>query len=321
MNKLQKILSGFVLVQLALVVAVFWPRGAGAVSEAGPLLTNIGADDIQRMTIADDTGASIELVRQGEGWVLPSADDFPANGERVAEILGKMAGIQNGRLIAQTEASHKRLQVADDAFLRRVSLTRSDGTVETLFVGSSPNAQGTHVRRSGEDETYLTGSIQSWELNPLLSSWIDTSYMALTTGDVQRVVVENGNGRLEFARVSDTEWELAGLNAADVFNQTAFTTLLNRLANLRMTTPLGKVAEAGYGLNAPQATVTIMTNDDTVTLTVGAKNDETDTYTAKYSGSDYYVTISSFSLEQLTTATLDDFVQQPTPAAEEAPSP
>ena len=306
------------MLQIALVALAFWPRGT-AVTESRPLFANLSADDIQRVTMIDENGDSIELMRQGDGWVLPTADNFPADSERVTEILGKIAKIQTNRLIAQTEASHKRLQVADDDFLRRINLTRSDNTVETLFVGSSPNAQGTHVRRGGEDETYLTGEVQSWELSPLLSGWIDAVYVSLTQADVNQVVVENGNGRLEFARVSDSEWELAELGSNDDFNQTAFTTLLNRIANLRMNAPLGKVAAAGYGFNAPQATVTVITNDDTFTLTIGNKNEETDTYNAKWSGSDYYVTVSSFSVEQFTTATPSDFVQQPTPAPEAVP--
>ena len=315
MNKLQKILSGFVVLQVALVAVLFWPRGM-AVTAPQPLIANLNAADIQRVAINDDTGASIEFVRQGDDWVLPTADDFPANGERLTEIVGKLAAIQTSRLIAQTAASHKRLQVADDDFLRRINLTRSDGTVETLFVGSSPNAQGTHVRRSGEEETYLTGAVQSWEVGTLMSSWIDTAYVTLAQEDVNRVVVENGNGRLEFARVSESEWELAEMGEGNVFNQTAFTTILNRLTNLSMNAPLGKVAQAGYGLNAPQATVTILTNDDTFTLTIGAKDEATDSYTAKWSASEYYVSVSSFSVEQLTTAIPTDFIQQPTPAPE-----
>ena len=315
MTKLQKALSGFVILQIALVAIVFWPRNT-AIAESRPLFADLTADDVQRITMADASGTNLEFVWADGSWVLPAADDFPANDEQLTELVGKIANIQNSRLIAQTAASHTRLQVADDEFLRRISLTRSNGNVDTLFVGSSPNAQGTHVRRSGEAETYLTGEVQSWEISTLMSSWIDTAYVSLTAADVQRMVVENGNGRLEFARVSDTEWELAGLGANDVFNQTAFTSLLNRLVSLRMNAPLGKLAEAGYGLNTPQATVTLFTEEGIHTLTIGNRNDEDNTYTAKYSATDYYVTVSSFTVEQFTTATPADFIQQPTPAPE-----
>ena len=312
MTKLQKILSGFIVLQVALVAVVFWPRGT-TVSEAGPLFSNLDIASIQRITIAGESGESLEFVRQGEAWIVPEAGDYPANDTSLEEMVTNLSAIQTNRLIARTPDSHSRLQVADDDFLRRVTLTRNDGTVETLFVGSTATGQETHVRRGGEDETYLTNAVQSWQVNPQISSWIETAYVSLTAPEVNRVVVENGNGRLEFTRVSESEWEFDGLAEGEVFNQTAFNTMLNQIVNLRMSRPLGTVAETSYGLDTPQATVSLFTEDDTFTLLVGATDEEASTTTVKWSGSDYYAAVSSFSVESLPTYTSTDFIQEPIP--------
>jgi hypothetical protein len=314
-TKLQKILLGLFVLQIILVGAVFWPRQT-AVAEPQPLFTNLNVADLNRVVITDENGESLEFVREGEDWVLPAVGNYPANSQRLEEALGKLTAVQTNRLIARTADSQKRLQVADDDFLRRLSLTRADGTVETLFVGSSPNAQGSHVRRGGETETYLTDAIQSWELTPQISSWIDTTYIALTADDVNEVIIENENGRLDFTRNADNEWQLAGLAEGQEFNQTAFTTVLNQLVNLHMNAPLGTAEQPNYGLDNPQATVTLVTADDTSTLLIGAKDEATTTYTAKWSGSDYYVTISAFSADKLVMATPADYIQEPTPPAE-----
>ena len=60
MTKLQKVLSGFIVLQVALVAVVFWPRGTAA-SEVGPLFSNLDIANIQRITIAGDI--SEERVR------------------------------------------------------------------------------------------------------------------------------------------------------------------------------------------------------------------------------------------------------------------
>ena len=312
MTKLQKILSGFIVLQVALVAVVFWPRGT-AVSEAGPLFSNLDIASIQRITIAGESGESLEFVRQGEAWIVPEAGDYPANDTSLEEMVTNLSAIQTNRLIARTPDSHSRLQVADDDFLRRVTLTRNDGTVETLFVGSTAAGQETHVRRGGEDETYLTNAVQSWQINPQISSWIDTAYVSLTAPEVNRVAVENDNGRLEFTRVSESEWEFDGLAEGEVFNQTAFNTMLNQIVNLRMSQPLGTVADTSYGLDTPQATVSLFTDDDTFALLVGATDEEASSTTVKWSGSDYYAAVSSFSVESLPTYVPADFVQAPTP--------
>ncbi len=317
MTKLQKILSGIVVLQLALVAVIFWPRGT-VVSEAGPLFTNLDSANLQRITIAGENDETIEFVRQDGTWVLPEAGDYPANETTLTEMLTNIAAIQTNRLIARTSDSHRRLQVADEDFLRRVTLTRNDGTVETLFVGSSATGQESNVRRGGEDETYSTMAVQSWQITPGIASWIDTAYVSVTQPEVNRVVVENGNGRLEFSRVSESEWEFTDLPEGEVFDQTAFTTMLNQIVNLRMTRPLGQEAEASYGLDAPQATVTLFTEADTYTLLVGTIDAETSTATVKWSGSDYYAAVSSFSVEKLATYTAADFIQEPTPEPEAA---
>ena len=313
MTKLQKVLSGFIVLQVALVAVVFWPRGTAA-SEVGPLFSNLDIANIQRITIAGDSGESLEFVRQGEAWIVPEAGDYPANDTNLAELVANLSAIQTNRLIARTPDSHNRLQVGDNEFLRRIILTRDDGTVETLFVGSTAAGQETHVRLGGEDETYLTNAVQSWQVNPQISSWIDTTYVSLTADEVNRVVVENGNGGLEFTRVSESEWEFDGLAEGEVFNQTAFNTMLNQIVNLQMSRPLGTVAESSYGLDSPQATVSLFTEDDSFTLLVGVANEEASTTIVKWSGSDYYAAVSSFNVQNLPTYTPADFVQEPTPS-------
>jgi hypothetical protein len=314
MTKLQKILTSLFVVQLVLVVVVFWPRGT-AVAEAGPLFPDFNADDIVRVNISDSDGETA-FVREGDGWALPDAGYFPANGEKISEILGKIAAMQTSRLIARTRESQARLQVDAEDYVRRVDMETADGTQYRLYIGSSPNAQGTHVRRGDRQETYLTGEIQNWEVASPINNWIDGAYVTLDREAVTAVTVENGNGVLNFEKVSETDWTMTGLGADQVFAATEFNTLLGQIVNLRMNRPLGKTQQAEYGLDNPQAIVTVTTDEGTFTLQIGALDADNSTYTAKWSGSDYYVTVNSFSVESFVTYTQDSFIEQPTPAAE-----
>jgi PAS domain S-box-containing protein len=56
---------------------------------------------------------------------------------------------------------------------------------------------------------------------------------------------------------------MAGLAEGEIFDLSGFTTLLSRIASLRMTRPLGKTPEASYGLDNPGATVTINVANET----------------------------------------------------------
>ena len=124
MKRHNRILASILILQIILSVVVFWPRPV-ATGASEPLFPGLEADDIVALTIADGEGKSITLARLpspevgrgagGEGrgdWVLPDADDYPAQADKITPLLDKIVGLTTARLVTRTDASHKRLQVA-----------------------------------------------------------------------------------------------------------------------------------------------------------------------------------------------------------------
>jgi len=315
MNRLNQILAVLLVIQLALGVVVFWPSQA-ATAGGGPLFAGLQAENVVELTIGDGAG-SVTLARQGEAWVLPEADDFPATAENIDSLLEALAGIETNRLVTRTETSHERLQVAQDDFNRRVDLRLADGTTHRLFVGSSGGANATHVRAEDQPEVYLAQDVNAWDANPQAAGWIDTLYFEVAQDELTGLTLENENGTFEFVKTGES-WTLADLADDETLDETAINTLLGQVSSVRMTNPLGKTAQASYGLDNPTATVTLQTAAESYTLTVGAKNPEADnSYVLKASNSPYYVWVSAFTGNNFVEKTRADFLQSPpTPQAE-----
>lgn len=321
-NRLNLLLIGALVVQVIIAAIVFWPRGAATAGE--PLLGDVASDDVTALTITNAEGETLTLVKEGEEWVLPDAGNFPALTQNVTELLDKLVAIESGRLVARTAESHARLQVAEDDFVNKVELTTGDGT-ETLYVGSAPNTGATNVRLGGQNNTYLTNQVNSWELNIQPSSWIDALYFSVTSNNVSRLELQNAQGTFTFERSlgeDDTpgDWALAQLGEDQALDQSTVTTLLSRVNNLRMVEPVGTEMQPEYGLDEPLSVVTLTEVDDegteTVhTLHVGAQ-DSDGNYYVQSAGSEYVVLVASFTGDALNEQTLDDFVAQP-PATEE----
>lgn len=333
MTRLQQLLSGLFVLQLVLVAFVFWPRTAAG--ESGPLLPEFTADDVTGILIEDGTsGDQVSLILVDNEWVLDNGSGYPANGSKISELLTKLEEMQSNRLVAQTATSHRRLQVAEDDFVRRLVLTTADGET-TLYIGRAPTAQATHVRLENQDETYLINNIANWEINAAITSWIDTVYTSLDRDSVTSLTLENANGTFEFEKEGDT-WTYAGLPEGETFNQTPFNGILSRIVNLTLAEPLGTEERPEYGLDEPAAVLTVtVTNDGeegegeseetTYTLTVGAEDEESETTVVKWSGSPYYVRVSSFNVQSMIENTAEEFIQAaaeatptPTPQADEA---
>ncbi|MEZ4866541.1 MAG: DUF4340 domain-containing protein [Caldilineaceae bacterium] len=320
MTRTNQILSGILVAQLAIIAFLFWP-GRGASAAVTKLYTGVTLDDIQSMTVSS-TDKSITITRGGDGWVLPEAEDYPVQAVQASDTISKVLNIDTRRLVASNSTSHKRLEVADDNFVNKVELTTKDGKTLTLYVGSSPSFRSTNVRTGDSDNVYLTSSLASSDLHTDYGSWVNTTYVAIPTTDVQAVTVQNANATLDFTKVSTDTWTLADLAADETFNQNNLSSLLTRLTGLNMVKPLGKTAKPEYGMDALQATITVQSQPaggqaKTTTLLIGAQLPESKNYVLKSSESDYYVEVASFSVENFVNRGRSDYLQAPpTPAAE-----
>jgi hypothetical protein len=216
MTRLQRILIGILVAQLALAVFVFWPRPS-KVSAGKLLLSDIKVDEITSLTIRDDKGASIKLARPAanQTWVLPDAGDFPADAAKITPMLTKLAAITTDRLVAQTAGSHKQLQVAVDAFQRRIDIGTAGGATRTLFLGSPAGGQASHVRVDGQNDVYVAGDVTPWQLGVDPTSWIDPAYVNVTSADVVGFALANANGQLNFSKDATGVWQMEGLAAGE----------------------------------------------------------------------------------------------------------
>lgn len=323
MNKLNRILIVILVLQLALVAVVFWPRQANT-EEVQSLFPNLETSRVVRVTITGADGEQIELAKEGADWVLPEADNYPVQSSEVSAMIDKIVGLQTGQMVTETSGSQERLGVADDSFERRVELELDDGTRYTLYVGTSPSFGATHVRAGGEDQVYLTTELLTSDVGILPTDWADRTYFSVPEDQVMRLSLENQNGAFTFIRlVSGGElapvqevWSMADLAQDETLNTAAVRTLLNRATSVAMQRPLGTEEKPEYGMDSPAAVVTLRTQSEeggakNYTLLVGAKNPEDGSYVVISSESPYYVQVSEFAVQSFVENARQSFLELP----------
>ena len=256
MNRTNRILSVTLAVQLVLGVIIFFPRPAPEVA-SGPLLANFDPTAVTGLTITDADGNSITLAKgEDGGWSLPGYDDYPAQASSVTGLLSKIAALQANRLIARNESSQARLEVKSDNFQRRIEIQSGDQT-NVLYLGSASGASDTHARVNDQAEIYLTTGLASWEVSAQVSSWIDTTYVSIDQTTVSSIQVENANGSFDFTQAADGTWAYAGLEPGEVFDPASISNMARQATGMRMSAPLGRTLDPTWGLDDPQATVTV----------------------------------------------------------------
>jgi hypothetical protein len=318
MTKWNQVLSVLLVIQIALGIVLLWPRSTASGAETGPLLPDFNAEEVVSLTITDSGGTHVTLAKTPEGWGLPEAGDYPADNEKVSSLLEKLEGIKTDRQVTRTVSSHKRLKVAEDDYVLLIELGLPGGETHKVYVGSSPRTNATHVRADNYPETYLTADLPSYEVSANATRWIDTLYYTVPQTTTVALVLENESGKLEFER-SQNQWVFKGLAADEEFDEAAFNTLLGQVTSLRMVEPIGKEEEPHFGLGQPQAIVTLKTGDGQIhTLQIGAKDEKSNNYVAKWSESPYYVWIAEYTADNLIKETREDFIAAPTTPTPEA---
>ncbi len=322
MNRTNQILAAVLVVQIILVGVAFWPRGASFAS-GEPLFPGIEADQIVRLTISDAGGEQIQLAKKLGSWVLPEADDYATQEDKVPNLVDKIVALKADRLITQTPDSHKRLKVADDTFERRIEFELEDGTTHTVYLGTSPTYRVIHVRAAGQDEVYLVSGLSvTSDVGVQATNWVNPTYFSVPEKDIVAITLENKQGRFEFEKDDEDKWTMKDLGADEEVIENNVTSLATRVSSVRLQRPLGQTEKAGYDMGDPNAVVTIKTRDDegnekTYTLRVGGQIGEDKGFVLKSSESPYYVEVAKYTVETLVERGHDDYARLPeTPTPE-----
>ncbi len=339
LNRSNITLAAVLVIQIVLLAISVGARTVTGDRTAQPLLPGFQADDVSQLAIVDDLDNSLTIARRDEGWALPAADDFPVNGDKADELLTGIAGLDTSRLVASNRANFARLEVADNAFRRKISLVSGDET-SVIYLGGSAGADTVYTRLDGEDKAYLGAGLSAWEASTQVSGWIDASYVNVPQEDLISIKASNANGSFEFER-TDGDWRYLGLPEGETFEDTLMPGILRNATAVRMVEPLGRVLLDEYGLDEPTVTVEVEYRQIVETAADSAEDESEDTEEAvsystesytlafgaqvedgnivlKSSTSDYFVTVREYALDAFSDLDHADFLRSAEAEAEDS---
>ena len=347
MNKTNKILLALLAAQ-AVLALITWTavKDAPEVTKKSAFF-DFKAEDVTRVEIVatqgDEEQEPVILEKDGDKWVLASADKYPVKDEPVTELLDKLTLIDVDAPIATTSANHVTLNVAKDAFDRKVTLTAKGKSI-TVYMGRSARGNS-QIRKDKDDDVYEAVGVSVWNINSRASHYVDTQYVLVEAEKAKKVTVTNAKGAINIVRDGDN-WNIPGLveganaepdtEAAEAvaeadseeapvekkLDKSGLKTFVQKFLDIKMSEPVGKKAEDSFGLK-DGAKVVVETEKDgkphTVTLTIGAKDDSSYRY-VKSSDSEFIVKVANYGMEPATEKVASDFLKDAS-AKDDEPSP
>ena len=267
MQKTIGILAILLVAQVVFAVGMsFTGPSLTAVRPDTPLL-ELAENAVDRLTIEGSDNQQLALSRQGEEWVLPEKGNFPADQTRIDRLLDQLSGLKRGLPVATTKGAQKRFRVSDDAFERRVTLSRGDETLSKLYLGTSPGMRRVHARTSDDDAVY-TVDFGVYDAPGNSEDWEDKSVLQISRSEIGKIILAgltlsllpgNGSGiASEQAGNQDpgqTTWRGDALAEKETVNQANADALAEELAGLRIGSVLGTDTKPEYGLEEPELVI------------------------------------------------------------------
>ena len=276
MTPINKILAGVLALQVVLAAITWIPRGGDA-SEPVQFVSS-DTDSITRITIVGRTSPEEEaepdqvtLTRSDGGWAIEDLGGYPADTTKVDELFENLTALVGRSPTGTTPASHYPLQVADDAFTRKVTLMAGDEE-QTLYLGAA-SGSGMHVREASNDEVFTTRGVSAWSIADQNRRYYDTKYLEHGADDIDSFRVRNAQGDHTFIRV-DGEWQIEGTEGSAGLEISEVASLVRTLMNVRIHEPVSKEIEPQHGLDGRVRVEWSVTENETTTphgYTVGAE--------------------------------------------------
>lgn len=207
LNRAVALLVTLLVVQCGVIAVVYRPVESRAGGPAEDRLVAFNPAAIDRITIGDEHGNEVVLARPGEHWIIPDLFDLPADTARVDALLHALAAGNRGWPVARSASAHRRFQVEDHHYRRRLALAAGDATAATVYLGNSPGFRRVYAR-NGDGQAVYSIELDASGIPAVADRWLDPRLLQV------RVAVRI-DADLFSLRLEDGVWVTGGGNAPD----------------------------------------------------------------------------------------------------------
>lgn len=311
MHKRVKILAILLAAQLLLAAGIGLSNWDNAATREPVALVGFDPEKIDRIILEGPESARVTLVKRDLDWMLPESGEFPADRDKVEQLLQRLQTLRSGTPIATSIAARQRFKVSEEQFERSIALSEGEHTVARLFLGSSPGLRLIHARNASSDAIHVV-KMAAHNVPVKTSDWEDKSALVFSKSTI--VAIEVNGLRIERSApgldrdqaTGDSSqlpaWQADGLADGRQLKPAAADTLAGLIADLRFVSVLGRDARDEYGLEKPALELSLVRDGgETLTYRVSEASDRED-YTLKVSNRPEYFRLASYKAKPLIEA-------------------
>ncbi len=291
MDKVVRILAGLAIVQIVFVVVANMGGNTLAGQAPNQPLLSFDKEQVDTLIVRAKEKAEIKLSKKEGQW--QTEDGFPADQEKVTNLIEKLHGLKHGLPVANSDKAINRFKVVNDSFERHILLQNGDKKLAALYVGSGAGARQTHVR-SDEDIAVYSVALGTYDVPDTISDWQNRNALKLDIGDISRIDVMGMTFQRQQSPDKETKtvlWKSAKLPNGKQLDQKAINDGVSSLAGLSFDKVLGKESKPEYGMDNAVLTLKLIHKNGERQYVLGKLKDKDD-YVIKVSDRPEYFQLS-----------------------------
>ncbi len=276
-----KKLIGMTVILVLLAAAAVWQRKGQEARIRPPsagnttLLQGLDLNEITQMDVTQSSN-HVALVKKNGQWVVESLYGYPADFDRLAGALRKMADVKTGNSVRAGNVAASEFGLDDTA--KTITLKTGDGkSAAVVTVGARRKASESagwadqfFVRNTGSDNIYLV----DYDFRPFSekpADWISKELLKVSSDDI--VSVKEGDVAL---KMDGADWTLTDLNkTTEELQKPEANKLRSALQYFSCTTVADPAkTDAELGFDKPSTYVAQTKDGFTYTVKLGSKTDK-----------------------------------------------
>ncbi|MGE5243928.1 MAG: DUF4340 domain-containing protein [Betaproteobacteria bacterium] len=284
----------------AYIYFVTWKQPADTTKQE-KVFVSVQADKIDSVTVKAASGETTTLQKKGGAWTITAPIDAKADESEVSGITSNLASLDVVRVIDEKPANLKLYGLETP----RIEITfkgEGDKSDHRLFIGDkSPTGADLFARRDDAKRVFLIPAFQESTFNRTTFDLRDKTLLTFDREKVDAVTVEAADAKPVEVAKSGSDWKLEKPVETKA-DYGAVEGLIGRLQTVQMKSIVtDKPSPADlktYGLDKPQATVTLHLGSARAELLLGGKAPDNSVY-ARDSSRPMVMTVESALLDDL----------------------
>jgi hypothetical protein len=294
------------LAVLLVLLGVYWLVQSGKpVVEADRPFMAVDSAKVNKLDVVA-SGESVQLVKQGDNWMMTQPVNYPAASKTVEAAVGKLKDMKKLALVTEKKDRFSEFQVDDSAGTK---VTVGDGAkTYTMYVGKMSPTGNSYARMDGSDQVWEVGGGNSGMFKRKAKDWRDKTITELSTADMKKFTLVYP-GQTITVEKQDTLWNVTDGKSSFVAQKSTMDRLTNMLSRMQTVDFADTLPPTAFDSPALDLKVELTTGEPVELKLIPKGEDATQYYVRKTGASADFVIYKATA--DVLMKKLDDFKEQP----------